>query len=398
MRMRHIYYDDSGVMERAKHHKYGVHLPGKLEYPDTIWSAALSWRYKNPEILGDVAAVTAASRRDLTRLGVSAAAAAAIAKPGEALLESSLEWLSQKNHHLLCWDDEAYPALLRRINGPPATLFVDSDPSCLWQPQIAIIGSRNPTAGGLDHTRDFATTLARQDMAITSGLASGIDSAAHEAALDAGAYTIAVNGTGLDQVDPVSSKLTAARICTQGAMVSELPLGPAPKRQHFPSRNRIISGLSLGVLVIETGLNSGTLITARKAAEQGREVFALPGSLHNPLAKGCHRQIREGDRLVETTLDIMQELGSVAANLQLEITQQLDQPAHEVAKPASPGENLLDGPNYTRLWTVLGHDPKPVDTIIEQTGLSAREISSMPLLIELRGMVKKRDNSRFFRA
>lgn len=350
------------------------------------------------ETLGGVAAVTAASRRDLTRLGVSAAAAAAIAKPDEALLESSLEWLSQENHHLLCWDDDAYPALLRRINGPPAALFVDGDPGCLWQPQIAIIGSRNPTAGGLDHARDFAATLARQGMAITSGLASGIDSAAHEAALDAGAYTIAVNGTGLDQVYPASSELTAARIRTHGAMVSELPLGSAPKRQHFPTRNRIISGLSLGVLVIEAGLNSGTLITARKAAEQGREVFALPGSLHNPLAKGCHRLIREGARLVETTLDIMQELGPVAANLKLEIAQQLDQPTHEVAKPVGQDEKLLDDPDYTRLWAVLSYDPKPVDTIIDQTGLSAREVSSMLLLMELKGMVKKQDNGRFFRA
>jgi len=334
----------------------------------------------------------------LIRQGISDEAAAAIANPDEARIESDLQWLSQPGHHLLCWDDDAYPALLRRINSPPAALFVDGDPGCLWQPQIAVIGSRNPTAGGLDHARDFATTLARQGMTITSGLASGIDTAAHAAALDAGAFTIAVNGTGLDQVYPNSSKAVAERIRSQGAMISELPLGSPPLRQHFPSRNRIISGLSLAVLVIEAGLNSGTLITARKAAEQGRDVFALPGSLHNPMAKGCHRLIREGARLVETAADIMQELGPVAAELQMEIQQRLDQPDEEDDKPAVGKGNLLDDSDYNSVWEVLGFDPKPVDVIIEQTGLSAREVSSMLLMMELKGLVKKQGSGRYVRA
>lgn len=263
------------------------------------------------------------------------------------------------------------------------------------------IGSRNPTAGGLDHAQDFATTLARQGMTITSGLASGIDSAAHTAALDAGALTIAVNGTGLDIVYPASSRELAKRIRSQGAMISELPLGSPPRRQHFPSRNRIISGLSLAVLVIEAGLNSGTLITARKAAEQGRDVFALPGSLHNPMAKGCHRLIREGARLVETTADILQELGPVAAELQMKIRQRLDQaeqPVKGTKRLPDHVHQLLEDADYSAIWQVLGFDPKPVDTIIEQSGLSAREVSSMLLLMELKGMVKKQDNGRFFRA
>jgi len=345
-----------------------------------------------------VSALAAATTRDLTRHGLSEEAAAAIARPDEKQIEAGLQWLSQPHHHLLCWDDDAYPALLRRINGPPAALFIDGDPGCLWQPQIAVIGSRNPTAGGLDHARDFATTLARQGMTITSGLASGIDSAAHLAALDAGALTIAVNGTGLDQVYPSSSRAVAERIRLQGAMISELPLGSPPRRKHFPSRNRIISGLSLAVLVIEAGLNSGTLITARKAAEQGREVFALPGSLHNPMAKGCHRLIREGARLVETAADILQELGPVAAELQMEIQQRLDQPGEEPDKPATSKGKLLDDPDYSAVWEVLGFDPKPVDMIIEQTGLSAREISSMLLMMELKGLVKKHGNGRYVRA
>ena len=342
--------------------------------------------------------MAAARTRDLTRSGLSDAAAAAIATPDEAKIEADLQWLCAPNHHLLCWDDDAYPVLLRRIPNPPAALFIDGDPGCLWQPQIAVIGSRNPTAGGLDHARDFAATLARQGMTITSGLASGIDTAAHQAALDAGALTIAVNGTGLDQVYPASSRAVAGRIRSQGAMISELPLGSPPRPQHFPSRNRIISGLSLAVLVIEAGLNSGTLITARKAAEQGRDVFALPGSLNNPMAKGCHRLIRDGARLVETTADIMQELGPVAAELQMEIRQRLDLPDDAPAKSSGATETLLDDSDYRKVWGVLGFDPKPVDVIIEQTGLSAREISSMLLMMELKGMILKQGSGRYVRA
>jgi len=352
------------------------------------------------ESLGGVAAVVAASARDLTRHGLSEPAANAIARPDQAAIDTGLQWLAQPDHHLLCWDNDDYPVLLRRIDSPPAALFVDGDPGCLWQPQIAVIGTRNPTAGGLDHARDFASTLARQGITITSGLASGIDSAAHTAALDAGAMTIAVNGTGLDIVYPASSRAVARRIRSQGAMISELPLGSAPKRQHFPSRNRIISGLSLAVLVIEAGLNSGTLITARKAAEQGRDVFALPGSLHNPMAKGCHRLIREGARLIETTADIMQELGPLATELQMEIRQRLDQaesPDVAAEKPERSGKNLLEDSDYGAVWDVLGYDPKGVDAIIEQSGLSAREVSSILLMMELKGLVIKHDSGRFLR-
>ncbi|MBT8073695.1 MAG: DNA-protecting protein DprA [Xanthomonadales bacterium] len=349
------------------------------------------------EALGSVAGVVSAGSRDLTRNGFSDAAAEAIAKPDEDKIDSDLRWLSEPNRHLLCWDDDAYPVLLRRIDTPPAALFIEGDPGCLWQPQIAVIGSRNPTSGGLEHAHDFSATLARQGMTITSGLASGIDTAAHIAALDAGALTIAVNGTGLDRVYPRSSQAVAERIHSQGAMISELPLGSPPLRRHFPSRNRIISGLSLAVLVIEAGLNSGTLITARKAAEQGRDVFALPGSLHNPMAKGCHRLIREGARLVETTADIMQELGPLAAELQMELRQRLEIADDDQVPTAEKNESLLEDPDYSRVWKVLGYEPKPVDTIIEQTGLSAREISSMLLMMELKGLVVKQRGGRYIR-
>jgi len=354
------------------------------------------------DAMGGASAVAAANTRDLIHHGVPHNAAEAISKPDEKRIASDLHWLSDSNHHLLCWDNDDYPALLRRIQNPPAALFVDGDPGCLWQPQIAVIGSRNPTSGGLAHARDFAMSLARQGMTITSGLASGIDSAAHVAAMDAGAVTIAVNGTGLDKVYPTSSRAVAERIRSHGAMISELPLGSPPNRQHFPSRNRIISGLSLAVLVIEAGLNSGTLITARKAAEQGRDVFALPGSLHNPMVKGCHRLIREGARLVETTADIMQELGPMATELQSEITQQLDLLAtsdkQADKQPAGPRQSLLDDAEYKLVWDILEFDPKPMDIIIEQSGLKANVVSSMLLMMELKGMVKKHSSGRYLRA
>lgn len=360
------------------------------------------------EAFGGASAVASASARELARHGLSEETVAGITRPDQRTIEHTQQWLAHERHHLLCWDDEDYPVLLRRITGPPAAIYVDGDPGCLWQPQIAVIGSRNPTAGGLEHAHDFASTLARMGMTITSGLASGIDTAAHRAALSVGAQTIAVNGTGLDSIYPASSREVGEQIPLQGAMVSELPLGSKALRQHFPSRNRIISGLSLAVLVIEAGLNSGTLITARKAAEQGRDVFALPGSLNNPMAKGCHRLIREGARLVETAADILQELGPVAAELKMEIQQRLNLsdtagsvPGERAPSPRSPesiSPDLLDDSDYSAIWAVLSFDPKPVDSIIEITGLKAREVSSMLLMMELKGMVKKSTNGRFVRA
>ena len=277
---------------------------------------------------------------------------------------------------------------MRDIPGPPAALFVDGDPNTLWQPQIAVIGSRNPTTGGRDNALDFATELSRQGLTITSGMASGIDSFAHSAALKAGGLTVAVTGTGLDRTYPASAKDLAARIRKQGALVSEFPPGTQPKRSHFPSRNRIISGLSLGVLVIEAGLNSGTLITARMAGNQGRDVFALPGSIHSPMAKGCHRLIREGARLVENISQIMEELAPLAGQLAGELKSQLAKPEQEQLEKSSREPQLKDDPEYRLLWSYLSFDPKPIDSIITQSGLTARAVSAMLLMLELRGSVE----------
>jgi DNA processing protein len=319
----------------------------------------------------------------------------------ESRLQADLDWLGQADHHLLTWDDERFPSLLRDIPSPPAALWLAGDPDVLWQPQLAVIGSRNPTAGGTDNARSFAGELARQGLTITSGMASGIDSAAHEAALDAAGHTIAVLGTGLDIVYPASGRSLAQRIRQQGALVSEFPLGAPPKRAHFPARNRIISGLSLGVLVIEAGLRSGTLITARMAANQGRDVFALPGSIHNPLAKGCHRLIRDGARLVESVAEILQELAPLAGRLAHQVQQELDAGLERQRQPSLElGENDpqlgLDS-EYRQLWSCLGHDPRPVDAIIEQSGLTARAVSAMLLMLELRGMVEAHPGGAYSR-
>ncbi len=338
--------------------------------------------------LGGVSRLVAASPARLRQAGLKDESIAALRAPDDALLASDLAWLGGDGHHLVPFDHESYPALLRRIPSPPAALFVAGDPQVLWQPQIAIVGSRNPTAAGVDHARSFAAELTRLGLTVVSGLASGIDATAHEAALEAGGRTIAVTGTGLDLVYPASSRSLAGRIEIDGALVSEFPPGTGARRSHFPSRNRIISGLALGVVVVEAGLNSGSLITARLGAEQGREVFALPGSLHNPMARGCHRLIKQGARLVESTQDIMEELAPLAGELALQLKQRL-QPSETLASPrGEAAEGLPEDADYARLWAALGFDPVTVDRLVERTGLQAREVSSMLLLLELKGLVE----------
>jgi DNA processing protein len=363
------------------------------------------------EHFGGIDRLVGASRQGLRDAGLDEATAAALKRPDEALLRTDLAWLDEPSHHLLTWGSERFPPLLKDIPSPPAALFVAGEPEVLWQPQVAVIGSRNPTAGGKDNARDFAGELARRGLTVTSGLAAGIDSIAHEAALDAGGTTVAVMGTGLDQVYPASGEALAERIRGRGALVSELPPGTPAKREHFPARNRIISGLSLGVLVIEAGLRSGTLITARLAVSQGREVFALPGSIHNPLAKGCHRLIRDGAKLVESVAEVIQDLAPMAGQLadclrgELAAAKQAIGSGSRGRGSAEPGlldldaidPQLVQDPEYRQLWSCLGYDPKPVDAIIEQSGLTARAVSAMLLMLELRGMVEAHRGGAFSR-
>lgn len=223
--------------------------------------------------------------------------------------DEALRWLDIQKNQVLMWDDPSYPGLLAELPDAPPLLYLQGEAGILECPQLAIVGSRRASRPGLENARRFATHLAAGGFVITSGLALGIDGAAHQGALDVAGFTVAVLGTGLQRLYPRAHECLARDIVERGGvLVSELPLDAPPQSRNFPRRNRIISGLSLGVLVIEASLSSGSLITARLAAEQGREVYALPGSIHHPGARGCHRLIREGAALVETTDDILQAL------------------------------------------------------------------------------------------
>ncbi len=311
--------------------------------------------------------------------------------PDWSLVEQDLTWLEQPDNHLITLQDPEYPLLLRETADPPAALFVHGDPMLLTSPQIAIVGSRNPSTSGRSTAKEFARCLARAGITITSGLAVGIDGASHQGALEADGATIAVTGTGLDRVYPASHHKLARQIAEQGgALISEFPPGTPARAGHFPRRNRIISGLSLGTLVVEAALQSGSLITARQATEQGREVFAIPGSIHNPLARGCHAIIRQGAKLVETAQDIIEELGPLLHTLV---------PAEEPDSKIPDSESGFEmDAEYRQLLETIGYDPIPIDEIIAQSGLTAEAVSSMLLLLELEGYVSSAPGGCFSRS
>jgi DNA processing protein len=304
------------------------------------------------------------------------------AGPQPADFQQERLWLEDPHNHLLCLGEAAYPPLLRELNDAPPMLFVRGDPLLLSLPQLAVVGSRNPSRGGCENARAFSETLVRAGLIITSGMALGIDACAHEAALAAGGGTIAVAGTGLDRVYPATHHELAHAIAEHGALVSEFALGMPPLRENFPRRNRLISGLSLGVLVVEAALKSGSLITARLAAEQGREVFAIPGSIHSPLSRGCHALIRQGAKLVETAEDILEELQALVGFVASPV------PGHSTIAAA-----LID-PQEQQLLELMGHDPVELDTLIALSGLTAGAVSSMLLAMELRGLVESRPGGK----
>ena len=303
--------------------------------------------------------------------------------PEPAVDES--EWLQQENHHRIGLGDEAYPELLAGIPGPPERLYVVGDPEILHLPALAIVGSRNPTSGGAQNAFEFARHLGRTGFCIVSGLAQGIDAAAHRGALAAKAPTVAFLGHGIDRVYPAVNHDLAREIARHGALVSEFPLGTAPNRTLFPQRNRLISGLSLGTLVVEAARRSGSLITARLASEQGREVFAIPGSIHNPLTRGCHQLIRQGAKLVEAADDIVAELAPLAGHM----LQMID----TAVSPHEAGAEVDE--EYVKLLEALGHDPVSADEIVERSGLTIDQVSSMLLILELEGKVEKLSGGRY---
>jgi DNA processing protein len=330
--------------------------------------------------------------------GLDAKAQAWLERPDEARLAADLAWLSKSHHRLVRCTDADFPPQLETIPQPPAALFVAGDASLLLYPQVAIVGARSASTAGKSNAQAFARYLAQAGFVITSGLADGIDGAAHEAALAADRPTVAVIGTGPDLVYPRKHRDLSARVEAQGALVSEFPPGTAARADHFPRRNRIIAGLSLGTVVIEAGLQSGSLITARLAGEQGREVFAVPGSIHNPLARGCHRLIRDGVRLVESALEVAETLAPAARALGAELALRLEQsPPDQAGSPRKAAGGWRDDPEYRQLLDVLGHDPLALDELAERTGQSAAELSSMLLMLELEGCVEGLPGGRYQR-
>lgn len=312
-----------------------------------------------------------------------------------AAIDKALDWASQPGHHLIALDGAAYPAMLREMPDPPVLLYVTGEPACLSLPAVAIVGARSATPGGLDNAREFAHCLAGRGWCVVSGLASGIDAAAHEGALDAGhdgAGTVAVIGTGADIVYPARNRNLACRIAQHGAIVSELPLGMPALRHQFPRRNRLVAGLAQGVLVVEAAMKSGSLITARLAGEMGREVFAMPGSIHSPLSRGCHALIRQGAKLTETVEDITCELrvpGAPAAG---------GRPRDCFAAPIDEAASDDTPPSHDdAVLQALGYDPVLVDDLQRRLQWPASQVLARLLALELSADVARLPGGRFQR-
>ncbi|MCB1733908.1 MAG: DNA-protecting protein DprA [Gammaproteobacteria bacterium] len=344
------------------------------------------------ERFGSPAAVLAASRSALSGAGLRERSLDGIAHPDWAGVEADLNWAAQPGCHIVCRADTDYPNLLTDLGDPPPLLFVRGRPEVLGLPQLAIVGSRKPTKSGAETARDFAKSLAGSGLAITSGLALGIDAASHQGALDAGGITIAVMGTGPDRLYPVRNQDLAEAIAEQGALITEYPVGTPVLANNFPRRNRVISGMAVGTLVVEAALRSGSLITARLAMEQGREVFAIPGSIHNPMARGCNALIKQGAKLVETAQDIGDELGALIG-----LFDTGDGPRIEDAESIDAGFDAGLDADYQRLIDVIGFEPTSVDSIVERSQLTPEVVSSMLLLLELQGRVEAIPGGRFSR-
>lgn len=297
---------------------------------------------------------------------------------------------AQQGLHCLTYDDPLYPRLLREIPRPPPLLYVRGDPTCLSLPQLAIVGSRNPSGGGSENAERFAHYMAERGFAITSGLALGIDAAAHRGALRAGGKTIAVMGTGIDLIYPSRHRELAQHIIESGgALVSEFPLGTSSHASNFPQRNRIISGLSGGTLVVEAAVQSGSLITASYALQQDREVFAIPGSIHNPLARGCHQLIRQGATLVETAQDIVDQLAGLLSYKRQEIRSGKNNQPELFEEPEIDEAGPDLDANEQVLLQALGYDPLPMDVLAERTGLDIGNLSAQLIGLEIKGLVQQ---------
>jgi len=325
---------------------------------------------------GSPAGILAAEAQAVAAIVGEPMRAALAAGPPPGLLDATLAWLATSRHHLLTLGDANYPDKLLHIPDPPTALFAIGEPRFLNCPALAIVGSRNATRQGMLDAEAFARTLSDAGFAIVSGLALGIDAAAHRGGLAGASSSIAVVGTGLDRVYPAGNRQLAHDVAERGVIVSEFALGTPPASDNFPRRNRIISGLAQGVLVVEAATRSGSLITARLALEQGREVFAIPGSIHSPQSKGCHDLIKQGARLVESAQDVLSELGVVAA---------------------SPASAAGTAPQEDPLLAAMGHTPATLDALCASTGIEARRLAADLTRLELDGRIERLPGGLFRR-
>ncbi len=299
------------------------------------------------------------------------------------LVDLALDWGKQDHQTIIVNSSEHYPKLLKEIPDPPILLYVRGKVELLSDPQIAIVGSRNSSRLGLETARDFASYLSSVGLTIISGMASGIDTAAHEGGLIGQGKTVAVVGTGLDRVYPASNRNLARQIATAGVMISEYALGTKPKPYHFPQRNRIIAGLSVGVLVVEAALKSGSLITAKMAMEQGREVFAVPGAINNPHAKGCHQLIRSGAKLVGSGEDILEEIASI---VEFTLTKNLE-------ITPSVGQNVA----IKGIMQHIEYEPIGLDELAVLSKLPVSDIQSQLMILVLEGKLEALSAARWRR-
>lgn len=339
------------------------------------------------KVFPDADGIIAAKPSALRSAGLSEAQIKALQAVDPTAVERDLHWLAQPDCHALRPDDPAYPARLREIAQPPPLLFVQGDTDWLNAPQLAIVGSRHASPQGLENAQAFAAELARRGLTITSGLAQGIDGAAHAGALAGGGGTIAVCGTGLDRVYPARHKALAHQIVSSGALVSEFPVGVGALAENFPRRNRVISGMAMGVLVVEAARESGSLITARLALEQGREVFAIPGSIHNPLSRGCHALIRQGAKLVETVDDVLVELAPLLGMRRALVE----------ATPSPAAATAPAGEAQAALLSALGDGVLSVDELAVRVARPIAQLQTTLTQLELEGRIAVTAGGRYQR-
>lgn len=308
-------------------------------------------------------------------------------------VEQDIRWSESTENHIIQFNQEPYPALLKQIHSPPPILFVKGQVEILNSIQLAMVGSRNPSADGRESAWQFAHHLASHGMVITSGMALGIDAQSHYGALAAkNGKSIAIAGTGLDRIYPARHKELAWQLAEQGAIISEYPLGTAPLRQNFPQRNRIISGMSIGTLVVEAALKSGSLITAYEALEQAREIFAIPGSIHNPLSRGCHQLIKSGAKLVETADDILEELASLMQALPVDKNKQCS--SKHIKNNTAEIDPLLPKVQQ-QILKHIAYSPISIDNLIEKTGLNAADINANLVLLEINDYIQSHPGGSF---